>query len=155
MLKNRLVILLLILALISGCEKEYEPESDGSLVFGVAYGFCVGDCAHFFQIKDGALFKDKIERYVGEDLAFESTPLSNDKYILAKPLVRDFPKYLKEHPNKTIGCPDCADQGGYHLILQTESESQYWHIDTSTGSQPDEIKAYMEKVRTVLEQLKD
>ncbi|MEQ9414384.1 MAG: hypothetical protein RIF39_11165, partial [Cyclobacteriaceae bacterium] len=74
MLKNRLVILLLILALISGCEKEYEPESDGSLVFGVAYGFCVGDCAHFFQIKDGALFKDKIERYVGEDLAFESTP---------------------------------------------------------------------------------
>lgn len=155
MLKNRLVLLLMILASVSGCEKNLEPGIDGNLVFGVAYGFCAGDCAHFFQIKEGALFKDKVERYAGDDLIFEDAPLSNDKYILAEPLVRDFPKYLIENPNETIGCPDCADQGGYHLILKNEGESQYWHIDTSTGSHPQEIRAYIEQLKSVLEQLQD
>ena len=74
---------------------------------------------------------------------------------MTKSLLTQFPEYLKERPNETIGCPDCADQGGYHLILNSNEESQYWHIDTSTGSQPTEIKAYMDQVRTVLEQLQD
>lgn len=154
-LVNRLPLLLLILATLSGCRENNEPGSDGSLVFGVAYGLCVGDCAHFFQIKDGALFKDNMERYPGDELQFDSNPLPEDKYLLAKSLLPQFPAYLRERPNSTIGCPDCADQGGYHLILNSNSESQYWHIDTSTGSQPEEIKAYMDQVRIILEQLKD
>ncbi|MFZ1808245.1 MAG: hypothetical protein WAU36_13530 [Cyclobacteriaceae bacterium] len=156
MLKNRLVLLLLILATLSGCEEENnEPDSDGSLIFGVAYGFCAGDCAHFFLIKDGALFKDNIERYSGDEVYFDGDPLPEDKYVLAKSLLQQFPEYLRERPNETIGCPDCTDQGGYHLILNSNTGSQYWHIDTSTASQPTEIKTYMDQVRTILEQLKD
>ncbi len=153
--KNLLVMLLLVLTTLSGCEENTRPDSDEVLIFGVAYGYCVGDCAYFFQIKDGALFKDNIERYSGGDIHFDPDPLPEDKYVLAKSLLQQFPEYLRERPNETIGCPDCADQGGYHLILNMNTESQYWHIDTSMGSQPTEIKAYMDQVRTVLEQLKD
>ena len=152
---NRLVLLLMILAIVSGCEKNHEPGIDGNLVFGEAFGFCAGDCAHFFQIKDGSLFRDKVDRYTGGELIFEDTPLSNDKYKLAVPLLDNFPEYLKVHPNETIGCPDCADQGGYHFILKSQRESQYWHIDTNTGSQPNEIRTYIEQVKSVLEQLQD
>lgn len=155
MLLNRLLPLLLILATISGCEKNLEPDSDGSLVFGVAYGFCVGDCAHFFLIKEKALFKDNIARYPEEELQFDKDPLPEDKYQVAKSLLTQFPEFLKERPNETIGCPDCADQGGYHLILNRNNAIQYWHIDTSVDSQPAEIRAYMDQVRTVLEQLQD
>lgn len=155
MLKNQFAVLLLILATLSGCEKNHEPDFNEGLIFGVAYGFCAGDCAHFFQIKDGVLFEDKIERYLGDDISFGDAPLSQDKYNLAKPLVEEFPEYLKEHPNETIGCPDCADQGGYHFIQKKEGESQYWHIDTNTSNQPIEIRAYIEQVKSVLEQLQD
>ncbi|HNP07264.1 MAG TPA: hypothetical protein PKN99_06540 [Cyclobacteriaceae bacterium] len=154
-MKNLLVMLLLVLTTLSGCEENTRPNSDEVLIFGVAYGYCVGDCAHFFQIKEGALFKDNIARYPEEELHFDKDPLPEDKYQVAKSLLTQFPEFLKERPNETIGCPDCADQGGYHLILNMNNAIQYWHIDTSVDSQPAEIRAYMDQVRTVLEQLQD
>lgn len=155
MSRNQLVILLLILAIASGCEKGREPEFDGNLVFGVAYGFCAGDCAHFFKLENGALYKDVSDRYTGDDLAFDPAPLPAAKYDLAEPLKLQFPDYLKNNPNETIGCPDCADQGGYHLFLETSAEKQYWHIDTNSDNVPDEIRPYMSQLQSVLEQLRN
>ncbi|HCM77301.1 MAG TPA: hypothetical protein DIS90_13025 [Cytophagales bacterium] len=151
----RIIILLAVVLALDGCEKNHEPQQQAALIFGMAHGFCAGDCAHFFQLKDGQLFRDVVERYTGSEPAFEVTPMSKDQYEIAKQLIQDFPDYLTNNPNTTFGCPDCADQGGYHLYYKSETAVSYWHIDTSLENVPAEIRDYMSKVRTVVDQLKN
>jgi len=136
------------------CEKQSQLSMPGKLVFGEAHGFCVGDCAHFFKLQDGKLLKDNIERYDGSEPSFHQAALSNVRYELAEKLLVNFPQYLVNHPNQTFGCPDCADQGGIHLYYNAGGEDMFWHIDTSIGGQPEEIREYVSQVTDVLEHLK-
>lgn len=151
---KRLIFLVALAAL--GCSNEKlagETDMTGQFVFGVSYGFCAGDCAHFYRLKDGELFADNMDRFTGDNYVFNSTTLTNEKYQKAKELFDSFPQYLMEHPNETIGCPDCADQGGFHLLRIIQGDTIHWHIDTNSGSQPAEIREYMERVRTTLDEL--
>lgn len=145
--------LILILTVLSSCSQEKEPQLQDSLAFGVAYGFCVGDCAHFYNLNDGQLFKDNVERYEGTEPTFDKAPLAVDQYEIAKTLLLSIPAYLINHSNQTIGCPDCADQGGYHLYYRKENKTMFWHIDTSIDNQPEEIRDYLGQVKLVIEQL--
>lgn len=138
------------------CTKEDDTvSSEGYFIFGEAYGFCIGDCAHFYKVEGGKLFRDNIERYGVETPTFTETPDEQSNYDLAKPLISSFPNYLPSNANQTFGCPDCADQGGYHLFLQSGSEIQFWHIDTFADNQPEEIRAYVAQLREILIQLRD
>ena len=87
-------------------------------------------------------------------LKFKNETLPVDKFNLAKKLLDKFPQYLLFNPNKTFGCPDCADQGGYYIeIKEKNGEVKNWHIDTDTSKQPAEIRAYIEDLRMLLGQL--
>lgn len=153
---NRFWQLFVVAITIISCSKGDEAISiDGYFIFGEAYGFCAGDCAHFYKIEGDKMFRDNIDRYGVETPTFSETPDSQSNYEIAEPLINSFPKYFLNHANQTFGCPDCTDQGGYHLFLQSGSEVQFWHIDTFSDNQPEEIRAYAAQLREILIQLRD
>lgn len=125
------------------------------LVFGEAYGFCGGDCAHFYKLEDNKLYADVENRYSESLPDFSAVPLEEAKFNTAKSLLNNFPEYLLNNPNKTFGCPDCADQGGIHLYYKEKGEVMFWHIDTFEDNQPQEIRTYIMQVRTILDQLEN
>jgi hypothetical protein len=65
----------------------------------------------------------------------------------------NFPEYLLDNPGKTFGCPDCADQGSFHIEVKENGVLKFWHIDTDSNKQPAEIRSYMERMRVILSQL--
>ncbi len=152
-MKVKLLPLILMISLLSFCTKD-DTAGPEYFAFGTAYGFCAGNCANFFIIRDGSLYPDEMDYYYGSDLKFRRDPLSKDKYELAKKLVDYFPQFLKKNPNKTFGCPDCADQGGIHIERKVNGEVQAWHIDTNSDSQPDEIREYIQEMTGIIQQLK-
>lgn len=141
------------LLFVFSCKKEKDNSID-NLVFGDAYGFCAGDCATFYQLKGGSLYPDDIDRYSGNEVLFKSTALPADKYQMAKVLLENFPEYLLNNPDTVFGCPDCADQGGYYLQYTRNGTTLKWSIDTNPTSQPEAIRSYVEKLQSVLTQLR-
>lgn len=139
-------------SLLSGCQRDNGVPGD-YFVFGVAYGFCMSDCAQLYQMKEGKLFADSMDKYPGEPLKFLNTPMSDDDYMKAKALLDSLPDYFLQHPDQTIGCPDCADQGGYHLLLRQDGVEHFWHVDTSVGQQPVEIQPFMQQLSAALQEL--
>lgn len=152
-MKHSAFICILLMGTL-GFQCTNDETTNDQFVFGVAYGFCSGDCAHFFRIKDQQLFTDSMERYVSDEYMFKSAALADEKYHLAKSLLDEFPEYLLDHANQTFGCPDCADQGGYHLLRVINGTTYFWHIDTNSMNQPVEIREYIERMRNVIEELR-
>jgi len=151
-MKMKLLLIAITISLFSFCSKEKSLDFD-YFVFGTAHGECLGNCARFFQIKDNKLYADDMNYYSNSDLKFLNEPLPAEKYNLAKKLTEDFPDYLKNNPNRTFGCPDCADQGGIHFEIKNNDRIEYWHIDTDVDNQPAEIKEYIQEMLLILEQL--
>jgi hypothetical protein len=151
-MKMKLLLIVISISLFSFCSKEKSLDFD-YFTFGTAYGECLGNCARFFQIKDNKLYADDMNYYFNSDLKFLNEPLPAEKYNLAKKLIEDFPDYLRNNPNKTFGCPDCADQGGIHFVIKNNDKIEYWHIDTVLDNQPAEIKEYIQEMLSILEQL--
>jgi uncharacterized protein YlaI len=151
-MKTKLLLIVISISLFSSCSKETSFDFD-YFAFGTAYGECLGNCAKFFQIKDNKLYADDMDYYFNSDLKFLNEPLPAEKYNQAKKLIEDFPDYLKNNPNKTFGCPDCADQGGIHIEIKNNDRIEYWHIDTDLNNQPTEIKDYIQEMLLILEQL--
>jgi len=152
-MKIKIVTFIVILILSSSCTKDNLDNID-SFSFGSAYGFCQGNCANFFIIKDGDIYPDDMDYYPGSSLKFKSEALPNEKYNLAKKLIDGFPEYLIENPNKTFGCPDCADQGGIHIEIEEKGQIKRWHFDTTISNLPTEIREYVQEISNVIEELK-
>lgn len=87
-----------------------------------AHGFCLSNCADFFVIKNGNIYPDDFDYFVDSATKFKSEALPIQKYNLAKKLTDDFPVYFIKNPNKTFGCPDCADQGGFHIEINEKGQ---------------------------------
>jgi hypothetical protein len=149
---KKIIGLVALFFILISCKKE-AALNDTYFAFGSAYNFCVGDCAHFFLISDGALYGDDMDRYSASTLKFKNIALPNDKYILAKQLLDNFSQYLNNHTDTTFGCPDCYDQGSYHLQMIKNGKFINWHIDTDTLSQPVEIRNYINDLKVLLQQL--
>lgn len=151
-MKRKIIFLILSAGtILFSCHKD-ELSGNDYLIFGTAYGECTGDCAVFYKITDQKIYQDNMDYYSGT-FSFESSELSNEKYNIAKVLAEDIPDYLLNNPDKTFGCPDCADQGGVHVELCKNGETYFWHIDTDISQQPDEIKEYVENLLTVMNAL--
>ena len=153
-MKVSVVYASMLILLFGSCEKQ-NLKDPVTLIFGEAYGFCAGDCAHFFEINGNNLYKDNIENYYGDKLTFDDTSMPAADYALAKDLLTNFPQYLLDHTNQTIGCPDCTDQGGIHIFYRTGLVEYFWHIDTFVDNQPVEIRDYLKQMRDVTAALKN
>jgi hypothetical protein len=152
-MKIKIVTFIVILIFSSSCTKD-NLDNIEYFSFGSAYGFCQGNCANFFIIKDGDIYPDDLDYYLGSSLKFKSEALPIEKYNLAKNLIYGFPKYLIENPNKTFGCPDCADQGGIHIEIKEKGQIKRWHFDTTILNLPAEIQKYVQEISNVIEELK-
>jgi hypothetical protein len=149
----KIVPLIALLFLSTSCTKDKLDNLD-YFSFGSAYGFCQGNCANFYLIKDENIYPDDMDYYLGSPLSFKAEPLPAGKYNLAKKLIESFPTYLINNPNKTFGCPDCADQGGIHIEIKEKGQIKRWHFDTTISNLPTEIQDYVKEISVVIEQLK-
>lgn len=149
-LKIVAVFTLFILA-FNSCKKDPNVNPD-YFAFGDAHGHCISNCARFFKISNKAIFPDDMERLQGS-LKFQTKPLDNSKYEMAKVLEEHFPDFLQKNANQTFGCPDCADQGGYHIEIRQNNVTRFWHIDTNVNEQPAEIRSYIQELQSVISSL--
>jgi hypothetical protein len=151
------ILLFLMVPLLSfTCNKEKTEAAlpaIESLSFGTAYCLCTTNCVSLYLISNQQLFAGTMTK-CNDPKQYQTVPMLNDKYLLAKPLLDNFPAYLQNNPNKTFGCPDCLDQGGIHLeIKEINGTVKFWHIDTNVANQPVEIREYIKQLINVLGQL--
>jgi len=144
--------LAILILLVTSCRKDPAILQPDTFSFGLAYGFCAGDCAYFYQLKDMAVYRDNIDHYKNI-VSYEPQPLSQSKYQIAKNMLDSLPAFLNQHQGQTIGCPDCYDQGGFHISHVSKGITRRWYIDTSADSQPVEIRDYMKRMKEVIEEL--
>jgi hypothetical protein len=149
-MKN-LIFVILFALLFSACHDDELAEND-YLIFGTAYGECLDNCATFYKIQNEKLYFDNMD-YFSENYSFEAAELANSKYVIAKQLFDDMPEYLRNNTDQTFGCPDCADQGGIHIVLFQNGKTESWHIDTNIEQQPEEIRNYVAQVLSVMEEI--
>ncbi len=152
-MKIKSILIIISFLFISSCTRE-SLDNPEYFSFGEAYGFCQGNCATFFQIKDNMIYPDDIDRYVDTNLKFKTEALGADKYNLAKQLIENFPSYLTNNPDQTFGCPDCADQGGIHIEIKEDGQIKRWHFDTKISLLPAAIRDYVQEVSAVIGALK-
>lgn len=150
---KHIMVFALAAALLTACNKNsLNPATADEFVFGTSYGFCVGDCARFYQIKDTQVYADEMDRFDYKTLQFKTTALPADKYQLAKQLLDEFPQYLLNNPDSTFGCPDCSDGGLAYIKLKQHGKVTTWIIDLQR-LQP-ELTDYVEKMRDVISKLR-
>jgi len=148
---NSLFIATLCLVVFNSCKKDPKTNPD-YFAFGEAHGRCIADCARFFKISNDEIFSDDMNHFQG-NLKFQTKPLDKSKFEIAKVLKEKFPDFLKNNVNKTFGCPDCADQGGYHIEIRQKNVVRFWHIDTNVNEQPAEIRSYVQELESVISKL--
>jgi len=152
-MKIKIIPPIVLLLFLSSCTKESLDHPD-YFAFGNAFGMCQGNCANFFLMKDKSIYPDEMDYYSGTSLKFKSEVLPEEKYNLAKELIENFPDYLLKNPDKTFGCPDCADQGGIHIEIKENGKIMRWHFDTIISNLPAIIQEYVQEISNVIEELK-
>jgi hypothetical protein len=155
MLKTVLFLFASLVAFSCNKNDEIDPlKLKGEyFVFGTsATGMCGGDCTTLYLIKDGKLYSDRVSNTA--TLAFNETPLGDDKYQIAKQALDSLPAYLIQNTNQTFGCPDCADQGGFYLQLKNNTTISTWQLDMFKQQNPVQIHPYYELLKNIMNQLK-
>ncbi|MDN5200173.1 hypothetical protein QQ008_02345 [Fulvivirgaceae bacterium BMA10] len=132
------------------------PEKESKidmLIFGKYAGFCMGNCTRLFKIEGNKLFADDVDRGVPDEVPFQSNPLSDAQYQKAKELISNFPTSLITSSEKTFGCPDCADQGGFYIEVKYDGKIHKWNVDTSEDALPDYLVTYTRNINEVMKSL--
>lgn len=147
-----LLILGLSFILFSGCEKGIFDKQE-TLIFGKFHGFCIGqNCNDIYKLTSKNLFEDTKNEYIyKEDFKFEK--LSKSKFEVAEHLLNEIPQELLEMESETIGCPDCADQGGYFIQYTDKEGTKTYKIDTFREKIPLYLHDYLNQIDFVLTEL--
>lgn len=149
-------VIITIGILISCSEKEHlKPAENKGITFGTYYGLCADNCTTIYKIEDGKLFLDEADRVIPKDIPFQDFPLSDEKLNLAKEVMDAFPNELLQESESQIGCPDCADQGGYYLEWKENGERKVWRLDTNENALPRYLKPFVQKISEVIEELNE
>ncbi len=148
MIKLKYLILVLIVALFSSCDKVDEigmNESD-YLIFGHFYGECIGEeCVETYKLTNEKLFEDLNDKYSGRE-PFHFVELKNGEFDEVKDLINFFPSELLIVDESTFGCPDCADQGGLYVEYKKEGVLRIWRIDQSKNEVPTYLHDFIDKI---------
>jgi len=150
---KKITILIITCCFFAACKKENNqlmPEN--SFVFGSYYSVCFDDCAWLYKIEDQQLYPDNTN-YFASPLTFFATPMTNDKYLIAKPVQDSFPVYFTSHIDTTYGCPNCHDQGMIYIEKTINGVKRKWIIDAEISAIPTEIRTYIQQVKNVIQQL--
>lgn len=143
------------------CQSQQKTPStttrSGELIFGEFYGRCRGseECVEIFKLTGEGLYEDQRDVYPnGDALQVSFKPLSAGQYAKAKDLLGELPHELLQLKEPTIGCPDCADQGGY-LIAYRDSEDkgehQIWRVDKRLDQLPDYLQPFVQSIEQTID----
>jgi hypothetical protein len=150
--KLSLCKLVLLILLFGGCNQDEQGQN--SFIFGRYFGECIGDCGTFYKLTDQSLLPDNEAYFNSQKINFSNQPLSETKENLVRNLFKEFPKSLYDIKEHIIGCPDCADQGGYYLEVMENGVKHYWNIDRWAPEIDEELKSYLDKIDQTLIELK-
>ncbi|MBK8405680.1 MAG: hypothetical protein IPL25_16905 [Saprospiraceae bacterium] len=138
---------------LAGCCKIEKEEE--LFIFGRYFGECIGDCCTFYKLTDHTLLPDVEDYFNNKKINFSHHPLPEIKENLARDLFKDFPTSLFNIKEPVIGCPDCADQGGYYLEIMKEGINYSWNIDKWSPDTDAIVKSYLDKIDVTLIQLRN
>lgn len=147
----------MLLVMLSCKESSVNPDTNlpDSFIFGTSYGMCLGDCAHFFMLRDSKVYPDDITIYTGNNLKFSDTALDASKYVLAARAQSNFPDFFKLMTDSTLGCPDCRDQGAYHIIITKNSITRTYHIDPFYIDNFPALQKYFADIDSIMAKLEE
>lgn len=142
---------------VLSCNDDEAKSSTDYIIFGHHYGFCQGaDCLKYFKLDT-----EHVYEYADTCLpipvssCYEANPpmLSDAKFEIAKSLFDDFPEALFDETEMTLGCPDCADQGGLYLEIKRGDAVNSWNIDQSKSAIPAYLHDYVDELNQVIEEM--
>jgi len=149
-------LLILPLALFTACDKEgnnLKVEAD-YLIFGHAYGFCVGEkCIEIFKLEDGQLYEDANDNYPGSTDFYDAdfSTLSNELYEQVSNLEDDFPSILLDETDTVIGEPDAGDWGGLYIEYKAGDFRKFWLLDLNKNNVPESYHNFIDAVTEKIE----
>ncbi len=152
------LLIILMTVFITSCNDDDENVATDYIIFGQYYGFCQGDdCLKYFKVDDEHVYEYEdscIPIPVSSCIDTSPPELGNDEFLIAETLFDDFPEDLFDETETTLGCPDCADQGGIFLEIKRGSDDRrYWYIDNSQNALPTYLHAYTDKIKSVIDQI--
>lgn len=154
----RLVHLFIAFLLLAGTGVSAQRVVLDKLVFGTYYGMCRADCINIYCVESAQLQKDDSTTYGKLDWFYYFTPtrkMDAAKQRAAKALLSQVPMELLSKNRTTIGCPDCADQGGIFIQAMSGPVSATLKIDISdTEDQSPEVIAFKKKILETVAYLK-
>lgn len=113
--------------------------------------------ANVFKIDTQKITKDNVVDHYTSDYTFKSSfDYAKEVYNEHKSLLTIIPDELKNGTDKTYGCPDCGDQGGYYFLLEMSNGGiKKYTIDTdNTADQTSEIIEFKKKIANSIRVLK-
>lgn len=145
---------MVLFALLTGCNEEEEPEID-AFIFGKWSLICEGNCIQIYKLDQGKLYADNMNSFrESQIITYNPTPLGDEFTQQAQELRAAFPQaYLFPRGLDFIGCPDCAEQGGYYLAFENAEGVLWWQIGNVPALWPEEIRPFMEKMVATVDQL--
>ncbi|MCB9252813.1 MAG: hypothetical protein H6605_10125 [Flavobacteriales bacterium] len=136
---KKLAILFFFFQGFNSCKKD-PLKTEDHFIFGRYFGFCAGDCAHFYKLEKDGLYSDDMTRM--DAFRFKTEKINEGAKSDAESLRSGFPSLLNKYPDSTFGCPDCADQGGIAIEVISNGHKKSWRLDTHTDALPDELKPF-------------
>lgn len=158
-MRHSFIFFTISLVLLVACSNDDDQNdqinkgSETTLIFGKYAGFCIGDCFDVFKIDEGKLEEDRVVDFYTEDYTFNgSFTFSNAQYTAYKNILDEIPEELVNGANKTYGCPDCTDQGGYYIEIRfLDGSIKKYTIDTdNTDDQSEALLIFKDKISKVI-----
>jgi hypothetical protein len=145
-------ILFFCLAFGGACKKT-TPSANPALVFGSICEQCFIYYKTFYSIHNGALYHDT-DHYTAKPVNFSPVPLAQAQYLIAKPLLDDFPQYLRNGVGGSLGFNGDA----HGMILHFEftdnlNNTVKWDINPDTSLLPVAVRYYIQQVNSLMPSL--
>lgn len=153
---NRILFAALVMLLVSCSNDDSIDNKAKSLVFGSFAGECFGDCFQVFRIDNNQLEEDRITNFYGENYNFDGNyTFSDEEFSKYSKILNEIPGELIEGNDKTFGCPDCADQGGIYIQIQSSTgKTITYSIDTDdTDDQSEALVTFKTDVIRIIREL--
>ena len=150
--KAKLFYVGLVILLVTSCKNDdVQPNLNSSyFIFGSFNGFCAGhDCNTYYYLSGEDLNKVANTNLPGDLIRLNPFKYDDQKVLLAKDLLKKLPTKLFDE-SQIVGCPDCLDQGGVYIEIQTAKGKRSWFIDNDTAEIPEYLRDFVHDVHAKL-----
>lgn len=150
-LRSFLVSSLLLLCMLVACnsnDESQEVTEEVRLLFGDYVGLVPdSNYSDIYLMENSMLYLDTLSNYPSNGF-YEGAYVQLDEadYQLASELIAIFPSELFEENENYVGCPDCADQGGYYVEYQSTTKHAFWNIDKNKEAIPEYLHEFVDKI---------